>query len=123
MMKKFAGIAFLASVFVYFSCGMGPEKRIQGLWKAKYVTEGSDTLNIDLSTTQLTFKPDGQYAYSGNLNYRESGVFHIKGHYLYTTDDSTKKEKAVEILLLEADTLILHMEENTLDRVMRLERE
>lgn len=125
MVKKCAGIVvwIVAAMLFIPACGMGPEKRIQGLWKAQFVTEGSDTLAVDISTIQLEFKPEGRYSYTGNLNYTESGVYHIKDHYLYTTDDSTHIEKVVEILTLDADTLVLHMEENVLDRVLRLVRQ
>ncbi len=107
---------------VLASCGADAQQRLAGSWQAVSIT--SDTLlpqDLRVEDFQLAFSKDGYYAYSGNLYYREAGHYRLEAGYLHTTDTLRQgaPEKAVQILKLSEDSLIVRMADETVMKMVR----
>lgn len=98
------------------------EDPLLGRWEALEVTEEEQPMEVDLSEIRFAFFPDGTYRFHSTLNYREAGRYHLRDHYLLTTDTlaAGALEKAVEVLQLHPDTLRLRMMENEKERILVL---
>lgn len=66
---------------------------------------------VDPREISFTFQADGTYQYRSTLDYQEAGRYRLQPPYLFTTDTTreTGTEKAVEMLVLQSDTLLLRM--------------
>ncbi len=120
MRKTLPAIIFIALALV--SCNNWKEKKLHGKWKAASVTEDGMPLPTDISTLAFEFYPGGLYQYTGNLNYREAGIFSVKSDFLYTLDtiNEASSEKMVKILSLSKDSMTLKMNEEGHERLMKL---
>ena len=98
---------------------------ISGSWKATSLEEEGEGLDVQLEKIGFTFYPDTKYDYKSTLNYREAGKYYLKAKYLYTTDtlNEASIEKVVEIIKLEADTMVIKMVQNGKERLLTLARE
>lgn len=107
------------------SCIQNPEEAIIGAWNVSAITSENPLPNYNLTDFHFDFLPDGSYQYSGNLYYRESGRFSVKSGYLYTTDtlNQASTEKAVQIIKLSRDSLVLRMANETIMRMVRQKKE
>ncbi len=85
--------------------------------------EGKDSVAVDPSLIHLTIDKDA-YAFSSTLNYREEGSWRLEDEVLYTTNELVDNpyEKAVYILQLKRDTLVLWMVDDGKERVLTLRR-
>ena len=114
MSKK--GFILLASGLVLFllTCSPVQDELIVGSWQAISVEEEGAQLALDPSQIKLAFTENDTYTYESTLNYREAGSYFVDAKYLYTTDtvNQASTEKAVEIVLLTADSLSLKMNDN-----------
>jgi len=112
-------------VILVFSCQKQPSIDITGTWKAIELTQEGDSLEIDLGEVSFIFTENGRYQFNSTLKYKEAGTYHIDGPFLFSTDttQNTPHEKAVEIIQLSGDTLILRMEELKKERIMVLKKE
>lgn len=114
----------LGILFLQNSCTSIEKERIQGQWQGVSITENGKALEIDPGQIKLNFLPSEKYTYHSTLNYREAGSYHMDKKYLYTTDtlNLASSQKAVEILLLDEDSLHLKMMENHQERVLKMEK-
>jgi hypothetical protein len=105
------------------SCGMWKSYQLQGQWQGVRLMEGKDSVAVDPSLIQLTIDKDA-YAFSSTLNYREEGSWRLEDEVLYTTNKlvDNSYEKAVYILQLKRDTLVLWMMDDGKERVLTLRR-
>ena len=104
------------------SCHPFQRRALIGAWKGTAVLEAGDSLKIDPSLVTFQFTSKGNYTFTSTLNYRESGIYKLDAHLLYTKDTSRSgaSEKAVELLLLDKDSLHIRMREQGKDRIVKL---
>ena len=107
------------------SCSPYTKSDLAGKWQAVSLMEDGDTLAVDLAVINFQFTEAGYYHFNSTLNYEESGTYRLNGPYLYSTDtlDAPYREKAVKIVLLRNDSLLLKMEEMGKERMVLLKRE
>ncbi|MCB0572266.1 MAG: hypothetical protein KDC66_21010 [Phaeodactylibacter sp.] len=105
-------------------CAPVQESLIQGHWQGVTVLEEGAPLQVDPALISISFGSDNGYDYTSTLNYREAGTYYIDSKYLHTTDtlNQASTEKAVEIVTLTADSLILKMNEGGRERLLKLAR-
>ena len=117
--------AFLLVGLLLAACDAYDTAELSGRWRAVSLTEEGDSLAIDPTLIRFDFRNDGRYHFQSTLNYEEAGTYRLDGPYLFSTDttQSLVREKAVEILLLNADSLQLRMQELGRERIMLLRRE
>ncbi len=122
-MRYISYLLFL--IMSVFSCQKQPNIDLTGTWKAIELTQEGDSLEIDLGEVSFKFMENGRYQFNSTLKYKEAGTYHIDGPFLFSTDTTQNilHEKAVEIIQLSGDTLILRMEELDKERVMVLKKE
>ena len=121
MNHKFTPFIFLLLLFA--ACSPVDESLIKGKWAGIAVIEEGSPINIDPSEVRMSFKDKG-YIYSSTLNYEEAGTYYIHSKYLYTTDtlNQASTEKAVEIVKLTPDSLVLKMNETGKERLLMMEK-
>lgn len=116
----------MASILVFgcLACDKYANSDIAGNWEAIELTEAGDSLEVDLASIGFSFSEDGQYHFSSTLEYEEAGTFRLDGPYLFSTDTLKLplREKAVEIIQLNSDTLALRMKEMGKERHLVLRR-
>jgi hypothetical protein len=119
-MKKIGLLAFV--ILLLTSCDHWQEQRLPGKWQVVEATEDGMPLEVDLNAISFEFFKTGHYNFTSTLNYKESGTFSVRNNLLYTLDtiNEASSEKAVKILLLESDTLVLKMNEEGKERVVKL---
>ena len=107
------------------ACAPYTKSDLAGNWQAVSLSEAGDSLAVDLSAIHFSFTNAGYYEFSSTLNYQESGAYRLDGVYLYSTDTLVKplREKAVEIVLLRNDWLVLKMKELGKERLVVLENQ
>jgi hypothetical protein len=107
------------------SCGPIQKRNLLGKWKGVSMTEEGDSLAIDPTLIRFEFMPKGKYAYQGTLNYAEAGDFYLDAFLLYTEDTTREdsREKAVEVQLLDKDSLHLRMIEKGKERILKMARD
>lgn len=117
-------LAVLMLSLVFFACDPYADSDLAGSWHAVEITEEGDSLAVDLSGIRFEFTNDGRYYFHSTLNYEEAGTYRLDGPYLFSTDTTQEisREKAVEIMLLNTDSLQLRMEELGKERIMLLKR-
>lgn len=117
-------LAVLMLSFSFFSCNPYADSDLAGSWKVLQITEEGDSLGVDLSGIRFEFTNNGRYYFHSTLNYEEAGTYRLDGPYLFSTDTTQEisREKAVEILLLNTDSLELRMQELGKERIMLLKR-
>lgn len=105
------------------SCSMWKSHQLQGQWQGVRLMEGKDSVAVDPSLIQLTIEKES-YSFSSTLNYREAGSWRLEDEVLYTTNKLVDNpyEKAVYILQLKRDTLVLWMMDDGKERVLTLRR-
>lgn len=118
-------LAILMFSFAFCACDPYSDADLAGNWKAVEITEEGDSLAVDLSGIRFEFTNDGHYYFHSTLNYEEAGTYRLDGPYLFSTDTTQEisREKAVEIVLLNADSLQLRMQELGKERIMLLKKE
>ncbi len=122
-MKKIHCFSMVLSL-IMISCTEYNEDRLIGSWQAVSVLEEGKPLDIETEVIQISFTPDGSYAYQSTLNYRESGSYYLDSKYLFTTDtiNQASTEKAVEIIMLTEDSLQLKMMDTGKERLLKMVR-
>ncbi len=129
-MIRIASRNWLATILVMtllcFGCESGMQyETIVGRWQAYEVTEEGESLDIDPSAIKLHFHSNLTYEYSSTLNYREAGPCRLEDRYLYTSDtlvSPPQDERVVMIINDPVDSLVIRMEEEEKERVLRLVR-
>ncbi len=97
---------------------------LSGKWQCAKLEENGQELPLDASEISFRFDKDGLYEFNSTLNYREAGTFSLQGELLFTLDTINKAstEKAVRVLSLDRDTLVLQMNAEGNERVLTLHR-
>lgn len=122
-MRNLKIIVLLGGIFFFqFSCTSVEKGQILGQWQGVSITEKGTELGIDTKEIQLNFLSANTYTYQSTLNYREAGSYHLDKKYLYTTDtlNQASTKKAVEILMLNEDSLHLRMMETGQERILKM---
>ena len=115
---------FFLLVLSLAACSTNTTEDIIGNWQAFEVLEEGEPLLVNTQEIQFSFHEDESYEYFSTLNYREAGSYYIEAKYLFTRDtiNQASSEKAVEIVQLNLDTMILHMQESNKERILKLEK-
>ena len=105
-------------------CTAWEEEDLAGKWQASYISVGGEVLDIDYTSVNFEFTPNGSYHFNSTVDYREAGTYYLDGHLLFTLDtlNAASTEKAVEILNLTRDSLFLKMMANDKDKLIKLYR-
>ena len=121
MLHPFSRTPFtLLFALIFFSaCQKFDSKQLIGHWGFVSFTDNNHKpLNIE-PDLDMSFDDKAHYEYASvwkNAEYSESGSYVLKGDLLYTTNTSKNKaEKAVQVLKLTQDTLVLKMKNAALD--------
>jgi hypothetical protein len=122
--KKLAIGALVLVTVLVAACSKFKQGDIVGKWEGALITQGEDTLKINPSILKFSFDENKKYTFEGTLLHKEAGDYSVYNKYLFTTDRLVEKpeEKAVEILLLSADSLHLRMNDGGNERILRLKR-
>jgi hypothetical protein len=116
--------ATILAIGLMAACSKFKQRDIVGNWEGALITQGEDTLKIDPKILKFSFDKNKKYTFEGTLLHKEAGDYSVYNKYLFTTDRLAEKpeEKAVEILLLSADSLHLRMNDGGNERVLKLKR-
>jgi hypothetical protein len=119
------GVIFVSALLLLNACSQNPEHAIAGAWNVSEISSDVELPNYNISDFHFEFYPNGSYQYTGNMYYREAGRFSINSGYLYTTDTLLDggSEKAVQIIKLSRDSLVLRMANETVMRMVRQKKE
>lgn len=117
-------ISILIIPFFLLSCQPHSTNEFVGNWNAIELSEEGDSLAVDLKEINFEFLANGRYSFNSTLKYHEAGTFRLDGPFLLSTDTTRNpaKEKAVEIIQMSGDTLMLLMQELDKSRVMVLRK-
>ncbi len=105
-----------------WSCSEPKQSFLIGNWQAITLLEDGQPVNAELHVVRFHFDQNHQYQFFGTLNYKEAGTYYLDSKYLYTTDtlNQATTEKAVEIVNLTPDSLVIKMNDSGRERVMKL---
>lgn len=108
---------------MFLSCATIKDQLLLGEWQATELLEEGKPLEIDVQEINLNFEGN-TYTFSSTLNYKEAGSYFVDDSYLFTTDtvNLASTEKAVEIVTLTNDTLILKMNDLGKERLLKLQK-
>jgi len=100
-------ILFMALGLTIWGCSNADTSLLYGDWKGEdWLIEGKST-GLDAKSVNFEFEPDGTYtANFGTL--KEAGTYRLRADKLYTIADG-KKEKVVQLLTLNQDTVRMNM--------------
>ena len=118
-------IFLFVSAGLLFSCrGEETANQIHGQWQAFAAEEEGRALQVRLEEIRFEFDEKGDYRFFSTLNHREAGQYELQNGLLYTLDTLHQgaPTKRVKITRLEADTLVLSMQEEGKERVLSLQR-
>jgi len=111
----------LLGILYLTGCSNPYETQIIGDWTATKITEEGEELNVDAQEVQLSLKTNGDYSYNSTLKYKEAGSWFLDENLLFTNDTVHKAgQKAVMILSVQEDTLVIKMEEKGKERLLTL---
>jgi hypothetical protein len=121
----------LKSVFLFLgislllpACSRITDMQLQGNWVATHVSQENVSMeNLQVEEIKLSFD-EGKYTYHGTLQYKEAGQYYLATPFLYTRDtlNDNQKEKAVEILNINSDTLELRMMQDEKELILTMIR-
>lgn len=97
---------------------------LYGEWQASSITEAGDSMRLNTDEVRFHFQEDGVYKYYSTLGYQEAGHYRYERKYLFAKDTTqpTGQERVVAIDYLTEDSLIMRMQQDSLTRIMILER-
>ncbi len=123
-LNKVVYVALFLAMGLMVACSKFKQRDIVGNWEGALITQGEDTLKIDPKILKFSFDKNKKYKFEGTLLHKEAGDYSVYNKYLFTTDRLAEKpeEKAVEILVLSADSLHLRMNDGGNERVLKLKR-
>ncbi|NND06682.1 MAG: hypothetical protein HKN87_09910 [Saprospiraceae bacterium] len=113
-------------LFLGISCWIGActtisEEALLGTWKPIWVTEGSDTVQADLSKVALKISDQQQFHYQITSSEMMSGSFQLSSNLLKLYSDMPQPDTTiVQILDLQEDQLLLRMNYEGKERKMKL---
>ena len=108
-LRFLSGILLL--IFALTACKrtLKEEMQLNGNWQASQMKLGDSLLNIQYELITLKILPHHRYAFTNNLNQTEAGIFEIRDSLLLLNDTTGTgmREKALHILQLNKDSLLL----------------
>jgi hypothetical protein len=110
----------LIALGLFWGCDQIEEVDLLGDWKPLLLTQGQDSLDVDLSKTSLTFSDNAQYIYRKTAFEMVSGQYAIDYPILYLFPNTQTDTSRLQILNLENDTLTLRMNHQNNERIMKL---
>lgn len=118
-------LLLLILFFSFLGCDDHSEelRLISGNWKGVSLSEEGLSMPLDSNAVSFFFNPELlAYTFSSPLGYREEGTFFLEKKYLFTMDtiNQSSSEKMVELIQLSTDSLVLKMQENGRDRILKL---
>jgi hypothetical protein len=122
-LKKMSSLLLI--FFIFYSCDDGQAELFHGDWQAISITEAGDSMQLNTMDVGFSFAPSGIYNYRSTLRYQEAGRYRYDNGYLFA-QDTTKagaKERIVAIDKLTPDSMIMRMQQDTLERVILFLRE
>ncbi len=115
---------FILSLVILLAtaCQKLENELLPGKWQAVEVLEEGKPLDVDASTIWLQLDGNENYTFEGTLNYREAGKYYIQSNLLYTLDtiNQASTEKAIEIVTLTPDSLLIKMNEDGKERLLKM---
>ncbi len=113
---------FLAAFFVFFACQNVAKQKLVGKWQAAAITEDGMPMPVPVNVVGFEFFPNGYYNFRSTLEYKEAGNFEVSGSFLHTLDtiNEASTQKSVQIVLLTADSLVLRMNAEGKEQLMKL---
>ena len=112
-------LLFISSLLISCENSIRPSDLL-GNWEAISIFEEGQPLEIDYPVIRLLVSEDGTYNYTGTLNYKESGRWHIQNEYFITKDTLLPDalEKTVLISKLTQDSFEMEMKEGEKERIL-----
>ncbi len=97
---------------------------LHGTWAALSMIVGDSVSNINVTTSTLQIKEDSRYNFTNNLGQIEAGTYIVSDSLLILTDTISKpsKEKAVQVVRVNSDTLTIRMNFNGKESFMYFKR-
>lgn len=98
---------------------------MEGKWYAAKLLECDEVIPIQNNLINLEFRSNHSYVFNSTLNTHEEGVFMLNKNYL-TLQDKIKAGSIGRTLLIEkldADSLVIHMNNKGLDQYLTLMRD
>ena len=122
-MKSISFMLTLVALTVFTACTTYKDHLLLGEWQAIQLLEEGKPLEIDIDEIRLKFNGSA-YTFNSTLNYKEAGSYFVDDSYLFTTDtvNLASTEKAVEIVSLTNDTLVLKMRDRGKERLLKLHK-
>lgn len=117
-LKKMSSLLLI--FFIFTSCGDGKAKLLLGDWKAVSITEAGDSMRLNTTEVGFSFAPEGIYNYRSTLRYQEAGRYRYENGFLFAQDTTSTgaAERIVAIDKLTQDTMVMRMQQDTVERVM-----
>ena len=111
-------------ILLWSACSNRAENELVGHWQGVELTEEGEPLNLDPGEIRFEFFPNNRYSFSSTLKYQEAGTFRVQTQHLFTKDTihAGATDKAVRIVQLEVDTLLLEMKDQEKTRMLKLLR-
>ena len=122
-LKKMSSLLLI--FFTFYACDDGRAELILGDWQAVSITEAGDSMQLNTSDVGFTFAPSGTYNYRSTLRYQEAGRYRYENGYLFAQDttNTDAQERVVAIDKLTQDTMVMRMQQDSVERVMLFLRE
>lgn len=97
---------------------------LQGTWEALSMIVGDSISGINVSSSVLQIKSDSRYNFTNNLGQIEAGTYIVSDSLLIMTDTISQpsKEKAVQVVRVNSDTLSIRMNYNGEESFMYFKR-
>ena len=96
--------------------------KLAGTWIGSSLTEEGEVLSVNAGDISFQFRNNGYYEFNSTVDYKEAGTFSLQGDLLYTLDtiNEASTEKAVKIMELTSDSLIILMNAGGRQRILKL---
>ena len=113
---------FLFLLLAFASCENKFSSQLIGKWQAFELLEEGTPLEVQPEVINFNFMENGMYTYQGTLTYKEAGSYYLKSDLLYTLDtiNEGSVEKAVRIMSINSDSLLIKMNDRGKERIMKL---
>ena len=91
-----------------------------GQWQAVSITEAGDSMRLNTDEVGFLFQENGVYQYFSTLGYQEAGRYRYERKYLFAKDTTqpNTEERIVAIDHLTPDSMVMRMQQDSLERIM-----
>lgn len=96
------------------------ERPLKGLWRATAFYVGDSITNVDVSHVTLELTNNSRFSFVNNIGQAEAGTYIYTDSLLITTDTmvSPPVEKAMHVVKVSKDSLVLRMNFNAKEALM-----